>query len=203
MAGQVRVLKINGGRYAGGVEQPLITQGLLKHLKCDIPSINQQQKNVSILSAYDSLIEVNNKRIKILEQMAENLYKEWFVRFRFPGHETAEFEKGIPKTPYFICCAFPRISGETSLRGLLGKRTAPSQQCPKKRLRVLDRAGRARSSDVERTRHSGGIWAESAAVSTTPDRAKKQACHPWFSDGIPIRSHATISGSLLCERRPV
>ena len=84
-------------RYAGGVAQPLITQGLLKHLKCDIPSINQQQKNVSILSAYDSLIEVNNKRIKILEQMAENLYKEWFVRFRFPGHETAEFENGIPK----------------------------------------------------------------------------------------------------------
>ncbi len=94
------------------------------------------------------------------------------------------------KTPYFICCAFPRISGETSLRGLLGKRTAPSQQCPKKRLRVLDRAGRARSSDVERTRHSGGIWAEYAAVSTTPDRAKKQACHPWFSDGMPVHSYS-------------
>lgn len=43
------------------------------------------------------MIEVNNKRIKVLEQMAENLYKEWFVRFRFPGHETAEFENGIPK----------------------------------------------------------------------------------------------------------
>ena len=46
---------------------------------------------------YDNLIEVNNKRVKVLEQMAENLYKEWFVRFRFPGHETAEFENGIPK----------------------------------------------------------------------------------------------------------
>ncbi len=56
-----------------------------------------QKKIASILSAYDELIENNNKRIKILEQMAENLYKEWFVRFRFPGYETAEFENGIPK----------------------------------------------------------------------------------------------------------
>lgn len=53
-----------------------------------------QDKVAGILYAYDNLIEVNNKRIKVLEQMAENLYKEWFVRFRFPGHETAEFEMG-------------------------------------------------------------------------------------------------------------
>lgn len=83
--------------FAGGSAQPLITQGLLKHLKCNIPSLEEQDKIASILSAYDSLIEANNKRIKILEQMAENLYKEWFVRFRFPGHEAAEFENGIPK----------------------------------------------------------------------------------------------------------
>ena len=77
--------------YAGGAAQPLITQGLLKHLKCEIPALDIQKKVVSILSAYDNLIENNNKRIKILEQMAENLYKEWFVRFRFPGHETTRF----------------------------------------------------------------------------------------------------------------
>lgn len=56
-----------------------------------------QQKIASILSAYDNLIENNNKRIRLLEQMAENLYKEWFVRFRFPGHENVEFENGLPK----------------------------------------------------------------------------------------------------------
>ena len=67
--------------------------------KIDLPDINRkaQDQIVSILSAYDKLIEVNKKRIKMLEQIAENLYKEWFVRFRFPGHETAEFENGIPK----------------------------------------------------------------------------------------------------------
>ena len=59
-------------------------------------SLPTQQKIASILSAYDSQIENNQKRIKLLEQMAENLYKEWFVRFRFPGYENAEFEGGLP-----------------------------------------------------------------------------------------------------------
>lgn len=56
-----------------------------------------QCRIASILSAYDNLIENNNKRIRMLEQMAENLYKEWFVRFRFPGHEKVEMENGLPK----------------------------------------------------------------------------------------------------------
>ena len=68
-------------------------------LKYWIPNLSlaTQQKIASLLSAYDSQIENNQKRIKLLEQMADNLYKEWFVRFRFPGYETAEFEGGVPK----------------------------------------------------------------------------------------------------------
>ena len=56
-----------------------------------------QQKIASILSSYDRLIENNTRRIRLLEQMAENLYKEWFVRFRFPGHEKVEMVNGLPK----------------------------------------------------------------------------------------------------------
>ena len=56
-----------------------------------------QQKISSILSAYDRLIENNTRRIRLLEQMAENLYKEWFVRFRFPEHEKVEMVNGLPK----------------------------------------------------------------------------------------------------------
>lgn len=59
--------------------------------------IEKQNKIASILKNYEQLIENNNKRIKILEDMAESLYNEWFVRFRFPGYETIEFENGIPK----------------------------------------------------------------------------------------------------------
>lgn len=78
--------------FAGGSAQPLITQGYLKHLKCKIPTIGKQKQIASILSAYDDAIENNNKRIAILEKMASELYKEWFVRMRFPGYETADFK---------------------------------------------------------------------------------------------------------------
>lgn len=67
------------------------------HFPVLLPPLNIQNKIASILSDYDNLIENNNKRIRLLEQMAENLYKEWFVRFRFPGHEKTEFENGLPK----------------------------------------------------------------------------------------------------------
>lgn len=68
-------------------------------LRFDFPdySVEKQTEIANVLSTYDDLIENNNKRIKLLEQMAENLYKEWFVRFRFPNHENTEFENGIPK----------------------------------------------------------------------------------------------------------
>lgn len=60
----------------------------------DIPEIDIaiQQKIASVLSNYDNLIENNNKRIKILEEMAQKIYKEWFVDFKFPGHETTSFK---------------------------------------------------------------------------------------------------------------
>lgn len=83
--------------YITGSAQPKLSQTNLNKIKMAFPPLEYQIRIVSILSSYDNLIEVNNKRIKMLEQMAENLYREWFVRFRFPGHETAEFENGIPK----------------------------------------------------------------------------------------------------------
>lgn len=86
---------ING--YVTGSAQPKLSQGNLNKIKIELPDISIQQKIANILSRYDEAIENNNKRIKLLEQMAQNLYKEWFVRFRFPGWENAEFENGIPK----------------------------------------------------------------------------------------------------------
>ena len=92
--------KLNGlslGRFSGQAAQPGLSVTKLARLRIEMPPKWYQDKVAGILSAYDNLIEVNNKRIKVLEQMAENLYKEWFVRFRFPGHEKADFENGIPK----------------------------------------------------------------------------------------------------------
>lgn len=74
-----------------------ITTKSLKKLAMLIPNMESQKNITDILIAYDNLIENNNKRIRLLEQMAENLYKEWFVRFRFPGYEDTEFEDGMPR----------------------------------------------------------------------------------------------------------
>ena len=69
----------------------------IKRIKIQLPNLDVQRRIASILSTYDTLIENNTKRIRLLEKMAENLYKEWFVRFRFPGHENVEMENGLPK----------------------------------------------------------------------------------------------------------
>lgn len=85
----LRSLDLSG--YDTGASIPSMTQKTYNGIKVILPSLNVQRRIASILSAYDNLIENNNKRIRLLEQMAENLYKEWFVRFRFPGHEKVEF----------------------------------------------------------------------------------------------------------------
>ena len=82
---------------ASGTATKFLTKPILDNLYIEDWDIDYQKNIVSIMSSYDNLIEINNKRIKILEKMAENLYKEWFVRFRFPGHEKAEFVDGVPK----------------------------------------------------------------------------------------------------------
>lgn len=69
----------------------------IQRLKLNLPDLPTQERIADILSAYDDLIEVNNHRIELLEQAAQELYKEWFVRFRFPGHENAKFENGLPE----------------------------------------------------------------------------------------------------------
>ena len=84
-------------QYNAGVGVPTLNQNHLHSLKIKIHENKLQQKIASILSAYDRLIENNTRRIRLLEQMAENLYKEWFVRFRFPEHEKVEMINGLPK----------------------------------------------------------------------------------------------------------
>lgn len=69
----------------------------IQRLKLNLPDLPTQERIADILSAYDDLIEANNRRIELLEQTAQELYKEWFVRFRFPGYENAKFEDGIPE----------------------------------------------------------------------------------------------------------
>ncbi len=84
-------------RFNSGAGVPTLNRNHLNSLKIQIPDLKTQKKIADILSTYDELIENNNKRIKILEKTAEEIYKEWFVRMRFPGYQNTKFEKGIPK----------------------------------------------------------------------------------------------------------
>lgn len=81
---------------ASGTSQHFIGLGHLRKLKV-ANYYENSERVINILSQYDCFIENNTKRIKLLEQMAEYLYREWFVRFRFPGHENVKIENGIPK----------------------------------------------------------------------------------------------------------
>lgn len=87
----------NLGRFSGQAAQPGLSVTKLARLRLEMPPLPTQRRIASILSTYDSLIENNTRRIRLLEQMAESLYKEWFVRFRFPGHETCKMLDGIPE----------------------------------------------------------------------------------------------------------
>ena len=80
---------------ATGATRNGLTKAMISGLVLECPSLEKQNRIASILSTYDTLIENNTKRIRLLEKMAENLYKEWFVRF--PGHENVEMENGLPK----------------------------------------------------------------------------------------------------------
>ena len=79
-----------------GVNVPHISGKQIGDFRIPLPEIDIQEKVAALLATYDDLIENNKRRITLLENMAEEIYREWFVRFRFPGWQEAEFEKGLP-----------------------------------------------------------------------------------------------------------
>ena len=82
---------------ANGSAQKLIPLSKLKDLKISVPDKEAQRHIADILSAYDDLIENNQRQIKLLEEAAQRLYKEWFVDLRFPGHENTKIVDGVPE----------------------------------------------------------------------------------------------------------
>ena len=90
---QLRLLKT----MSSGSTTKFLTVRMLDNLDIPLFGINIQTQIVNILSAYDDLIENNQKQIKLLEEAAQRLYKEWFVDLRFPGHENTKIVDGVPE----------------------------------------------------------------------------------------------------------
>lgn len=82
---------------AMGVRTPIVNKSAFSAIEIDLPPLPVQRRIASILSAYDDLIENNTRRIAILEEIARRLYEEWFVHFRFPGHQEVSVVAGLPQ----------------------------------------------------------------------------------------------------------
>lgn len=80
-----------------GASTQYLTKGVLNSFQLPLPPHTAQQKIAAILSAYDDLIENNLKRIRLLEESARLVFREWFVRLRFPGHEHTRITDGVPE----------------------------------------------------------------------------------------------------------
>ena len=91
----LRLLQLEN--FDSGTGIPSLNQNHLHKLKVRVPSLRGQRKISAIASTYDDLIANNQRRITLLERMAEDIYREWFVRLRFPGHENVKVEKGVPQ----------------------------------------------------------------------------------------------------------
>lgn len=85
------------GEARGAANQASITLDTIKSFKFLIPDYPMQKRIGEILGSYDALIENNQKQIKLLEEAAQRLYKEWFVDLRFPGYEETEIVDGVPE----------------------------------------------------------------------------------------------------------
>ena len=88
--------KMHLENFNSGAGVPTLNQNHLHRLKIRIPPLQTQRKIAAILWAYDELIENNKRRIELLETIAEEIYREWFVRLRFPGHQDRKSIKGVP-----------------------------------------------------------------------------------------------------------
>ncbi len=88
------VQKVKNHAITSGV--PHINLGILREFKIPLPPIKAQRKIVDVLSNYDALLVNNRRRMRLLEESARMLYREWFVHLRFPGHERTRITSGVP-----------------------------------------------------------------------------------------------------------
>jgi type I restriction enzyme S subunit len=90
-------IKVRAQQFSQGATQDNLSQEKLLSLDFDVPPVADQTRIADILSSYDDLIENNRRRMALLEESARLLYREWFVRLRFPGYEHTPVVDGVPK----------------------------------------------------------------------------------------------------------
>lgn len=182
--------------HGGGTSINNLNQGILSRLIVPVPPLETQRRIASILGAYDNLIEVNRRRVAILEEMARGLFYEWFVRFRFPGYENVP----MVETPEGL---LPEGWTSTSIgaatayvnRGIAPKYAddAPTlvigQKCIRDQKLSLNLARRqAKRVPADKVVRAGDVLINSTGVGTLGRVAQAEEVPP----GITVDSHVTI-----------
>lgn len=180
------------GLFTGSTIKHLPKEKLAK-VKVDIPPIAIQRRIASILSAYDDLIENNRRRIALLEEAARMLYREWFVHFRFPGHEHVNIIDGLPE-------GWERRNIRSACR-FLGRGISPSydddgeylvvsQKCVRNRLFSLEQSRRqTKEFKVEKALRHLDVLINSTGTGTLGRVAQ---C--WFApEKTTFDSHVTVA----------
>ena len=135
-----------------GVRTPILNKSVFSGLEIILPPLPIQHKISAILSAYDDLIENNTRRIQILEEMAQELYREWFVKFRFPGHEKVkmvESELGMMPEGWGVV-SISDVAIIHRGRSYKGTELADKGGRPFINLKCMERDGGFRSSGLKR-----------------------------------------------------
>jgi type I restriction enzyme S subunit len=183
-------------REGHGTNISNLSQDILSRLPLRLPRIATQRKIAAILSTYDDLIENNNRRIRVLEEMAQRIYREWFVEFRYPGHRTVplvDSELG-PIPDGWTVCALSSIA-ETITRGVSPRYADSSDQLVINQRCIRDGKldtllARPHVSVVPATKmvRPGDVLVNSTGVGTLG-----RVAQVLFSvEGVTVDSHVTI-----------
>jgi len=172
-----------------GSSQQAYTISALKNVTVPLPQLPIQKRIAAILSAYDDLIENNERRIKILEEMAQNLYREWFVNFRFPGHEKVKMvDSPLGKIPegwevVKVDDAFTVLGGGT-----------PSKKEP-----AYWEGGDINWYTPSDLTKANSLYAFSSGLQITALGLQKSSAKMFPAGSVMMTSRATIGAMAICD----
>jgi len=164
---------------AVGATMPNLNTGILKRVPVWYPkNVDEQRKIASIVFTYDDLIENNKRRITLLGKMAEEIYREWFVRMRFPGHEKVKVVKGVPEgwKPVRLEKAFEYTGGGT----------------PSKEVERYWKNGKVNWFTPSDITGAAGIFLDSSGDKCTEEGLGKSSAKVFPAYSVMMTSRATI-----------
>lgn len=196
---------MNLGKLSGQAAQPGLSVKVLSQQTVRMPSRQHQERIAEILGAYDDLIEVNRRRIAVLEEMARGLFEDWFVRFRFPGHEAVPI-LDTPDGPLPEGWRWDRIGDVTAYvnRGMApkydddAKTLVIGQKCIRDyRLSLVLARKQSKKVPVEKVVQPGDILINSTGTGTLGRVAQAEQ----VPLELTVDSHVTIVRPILPEDR--